>query len=50
MKKNREIDADGSLNDLIKALERKKKIQSAQPNEEKNKYGNKIYNALRMFF
>ncbi|KAL1200921.1 AAA-ATPase [Cardamine amara subsp. amara] len=51
MKKNREIDADGSLNDLIQALEKKKKkIQPAQLDEQKDKNRGKMFKAFRMLF
>ncbi|CAA7051960.1 unnamed protein product [Microthlaspi erraticum] len=50
MKKNREIDADGSLNDLIKSLERKKKIQKALVDDNKENHGNKIFNPFHMIF
>ncbi|KAG7632912.1 ATPase AAA-type core [Arabidopsis suecica] len=49
MKKNRETDADGSLNDLIESLERKKKVQIAQVDEHKE-YSNKIVEAFRKLF
>ncbi|EFH51717.1 hypothetical protein ARALYDRAFT_905130 [Arabidopsis lyrata subsp. lyrata] len=48
MKKNLEIDADGSLKDLIQALEMKKKSQGAQLDEPKDKFINKFYKAFRM--
>jgi len=48
MKKNTEIDADGSLKDLIQALEGKKKIHGAQVDEPKDKYTKKFYKAFCM--
>ncbi|XP_010514564.1 PREDICTED: AAA-ATPase At3g28600-like isoform X2 [Camelina sativa] len=50
MKKNREIDADGSLKDLIQALEKRKKVQRDQVDEHKDKKRNNIRNAFRMLF
>ncbi|CAA7051961.1 unnamed protein product [Microthlaspi erraticum] len=51
MKKNREIDIDGSLNDLIKALKKKKKIQEVQlVDDNKEKHGNKTFNPFRLIF
>ncbi|CAD5324413.1 unnamed protein product [Arabidopsis thaliana] len=49
MKKNRETDADGSLNDLIESLERKKEVQRGQLDEHKE-YSNKIVEAFRKLF
>ncbi|CAL9248243.1 unnamed protein product [Arabidopsis halleri] len=49
MKKNREIDVDGSLNDLVQSLERRKKVQRAQLDEHK-KSSYKIVKAFRMLF
>ncbi|XP_020881935.1 AAA-ATPase At3g28610 [Arabidopsis lyrata subsp. lyrata] len=49
MKKNREIDAEGSLKDLIQSLKRRKKVQRAQLDGH-NKYSNKIVKAFHMLF
>ncbi|XP_010425638.1 PREDICTED: AAA-ATPase At3g28600 [Camelina sativa] len=50
MKKNREIDADGSLKDLIQALEKRKKVQRDQVDEHKDKKSNNIRKAFRLLF
>ncbi|EOA25676.1 hypothetical protein CARUB_v10019028mg [Capsella rubella] len=50
MKKNREIDVEGSLKDLIQALERRKKVQRDQVDVHKDKKKDKIFKAFRMLF
>ncbi|XP_010430850.2 PREDICTED: AAA-ATPase At3g28610-like [Camelina sativa] len=50
MKKNREIDADESLEDLVQALERRKMIQRDQVDEHKDKKSYKQLKAFRMLF
>ncbi|KAG7559117.1 hypothetical protein ISN45_Aa05g007260 [Arabidopsis thaliana x Arabidopsis arenosa] len=49
MKKNREIDAEGSLKDLIQSLERRKKVQRA-PLDGHNKDSYKIVKAFHPCF